>query len=324
MFLQYARNRVKPKTDCLSTASVRLITAMDRSTHRKGLLITFTAVLILSPDALLVRLIHCDVWTLIFWRCLLTGVMQAIFLAAHYRTQFVQSFHRIGRAGLLSAAVVAIGSLLFVNSLKHTTAANTLVILAAAPLFSSLLSWLFLSEKIARRTWIAIIICFSGILMIFSSSLRSGLLLGDLLAFGATLTWASNIVILRRSKSINMVPANLLGNLLVVPIALLAGAQPTAVTAPDMMLLLLLGGIVLPLSFSMITQGPRYLPAPEVSLILLTETIVGPIWVWLALAEVPHVTTIFAGLLIVGTLAVHTSMSLWVLQRPKATHETIN
>jgi drug/metabolite transporter (DMT)-like permease len=296
---------------------------MNRSAHLKGLLMTFVAVLILSPDALLVRLIHCDIWALIFWRCLLTSIMQAVFLAACYRSQFVQSFRNIGRAGLLSAAVVAMGSLLFVNSLKQTTAANTLIILAATPLFSSLLSRLFLREQIARHTWIAIIICFGGILTIFSGSLSSGLLLGDLLALGATLTWAGNIVILRSGKAVNMVPANLLGNLLVVPIALLAGAQPLAVTAPDMTFLLLLGGFVLPISFTLITQGPRYLPAPEVSLILLTETILGPIWVWMALNEVPHPTTLLAGLLIVGTLAVHTMMSLWALRRPGAALETI-
>ncbi|MBE0577039.1 MAG: DMT family transporter [Desulfuromonadales bacterium] len=294
----------------------------DHSTHLKGLLLTFAAVVILSPDALLVRLIHCDVWTLLFWRCLLTGIMQAIFLAACYRSQFVQSFRNTGRAGFLSAAVVAVGSLFFVNSLKHTTAANTLIILAAAPLFSSLLSWLFLRENIARRTWIAIFICFGGILLIFSGSLRSGLLLGDLLALGATLTWAGNIVILRSSKAVNMVPANLFGNLLVVPAALLAGAQPMAVATPDMLFLLLLGGLVLPVSFTMITQGPRYLPAPEVSLILLVETILGPFWVWLVLQESPHAATLLAGALIVGTLAVHTLMSLWALRRPHVVVET--
>jgi len=289
---------------------------MDRSTHIKGLLLTTGAVLILSPDALLVRLIHCDVWTLLFWRCLLTGVMQAIFLAAHFRGQLVQSFRNIGRTGLLSACVVSIGAFLFVNSLRHTTAANTLIILAATPLFSSLLNRLFLREEIARRTWLAILVCFGGILLIFSGSLRSGLLLGDLLALGATLMWASNLVILRSGKAVNMIPANLLGNLLVVPAALLAGAQPLAVTSADMTFLLLLGGIVLPVSFTMITLGPRYLTAPEVSLILLIETVLGPIWVWLALGEVPLATTLLAGLLIVGTLVLHTMASLWSLRQP--------
>jgi len=295
---------------------------MDRSTHLKGLLMTFIAVLILSPDALLVRLIRCDVWTLLFWRCLLTGSIQLIFLAIYYRGQLVQSFRNIGRTGLLSAAVVTIGAFLFVNALKQTTAANTLIILAATPLFSSLLSWLFLREKIARRTWVAIIICFGGILLIFSGSLSSGLLLGDLLALGATLMWASNLVILRSGKAVNMIPANLLGNLLVAPAALLAGAQPLAVATPDMIFLLILGGIVLPVSFTLITLGPRYLPAPEVSLILLVETILGPIWVWLVLNEVPHATTLLAGLLIIGTLAVHTLMSLRALRRPGIIQET--
>jgi drug/metabolite transporter (DMT)-like permease len=288
---------------------------MDRSSHIKGLLITFTAVVILSPDALLVRLINCDVWTLLFWRCLLTGSMQALFLAMIYRRQFLQSFLNIGQIGLFSAAIVTTGSFFFVNALRHTAAANALIILAATPLFSSLLSWLFLRDEIARRTWLAITICFGGILLIFSGSLRSGLLFGDLLALGATLMWASNLVILRKGKAVNMVPANLIGNLMVVPITLLAGAQPLAVSPTDMTYLIVLGGIVLPVSFTLITVGPRYLPAPEVSLILLTETILGPIWVWLALNEVPQTTTLVAGALIISTLALHTFMSLWATRQ---------
>ena len=294
---------------------------MDRSSHIKGLLITFTAVVILSPDALLVRLIHCDVWTLLFWRCLLTGSMQALFLAVIYRRQFLQSFRNIGRIGLISAGIVTTGSFFFVNALKHTAVANALIILAATPLFSSLLSWLFLRDKIARHTWIAITVCFGGILLIFSGSLRSGLLFGDLLALGATLMWASNLVVLRKGKAVNMVPANLIGNLLVVPITLLAGAQPLSVSPTDMTYLIVLGGIVLPVSFTLITIGPRYLPAPEVSLILLTETILGPIWVWLALNEVPQATTLVAGALIISTLALHTFMSLWATHQHAVTEE---
>ena len=282
---------------------------MDRSTHIKGLLITFAAVVILSPDALL------------FWRCLLTGGMQTLFLAISYRRQFIQSFRNIGRIGLFSAGVVTTGSFFFVNALRHTAAANALIILAATPLFSSLLSWIFLRDKIAHYTWVAITICFGGILLIFSGSLSSGFLLGDLLALGATLMWASNLVILRKGKAVNMIPANLLGNLMVVPITLLAGAQPLSVNPADMAYLIVLGGIVLPVSFTLITTSPRYLPTPEISLILLTETILGPIWVWLALNEVPQTTTLLAGVLIVATLAVHTLLSLWFLNRPDVNHQ---
>ena len=133
--------------------------------------------------------------------------------------------------------------------------------------------------------------------------------------------WASNLVILRKGKAVNMIPANLLGNLMVVPITLLAGAQPLSVNPADMAYLIVLGGIVLPVSFTLITTSPRYLPTPEISLILLTETILGPIWVWLALNEVPQTTTLLAGVLIVATLAVHTLLSLWFLNRPDVNHQ---
>lgn len=283
---------------------------MELSDHRKGLLLTFIAVLILSPDALLVRLIQSDLWTLLFWRCLLTGIMMSLFLAVRYRQNFLYSFRAIGRTGLLSTLTVTIGSLLFVGSLKHTAAANTLIILAATPVISSLLSWLFLRERIPLRTWLAILSCFGGILLIFSGSLQQGLLLGDLMALGATAMWGSNLVIIRSGKDVNMIPANVLGNLFVVPIVYFLGAQPLLVAPVDAGLLLLLGTVVLPISFAMITLGPRYLQAPEVSLILLVETVLGPIWVWLVLAEVPHSRTLVAGLLILGALLIHTLLSL--------------
>lgn len=283
---------------------------MERSDHTKGLLLTATAVLILSPDALMVRLIGCDIWTLLFWRCLLTAFSTSLLLLIRYRQGFWHSFRAVGITGLYSAATVVCGSILFVNSLKQTTAANTLIILAATPVISSLLSYLFLREKIARRTWCAIVCCFGGILLMFSGSLKSGLLIGDLYALGATCMWASNLVILRRGRTVNMIPANVLGNLAVVPIAFFAGGAPWPLAITDASYLLLLGGLLLPVSFAMITLGPRYLSAPEVSLILLIETILGPIWVWLVLAEVPEKTTIIAGLLIVGTLLIHTLLSL--------------
>lgn len=288
---------------------------MKYSDHTKGVLLTFTAVLILSPDALLVRLVQTDIWTLLFWRCLLTAMMMSLFLAIRYRWRFFHSFYVTGKTGLFSALTITIGSLLFVNSLKQTAAANTLIILAATPVISSLLSWLFLRETIPLRTRVAIFTCFGGILTIFSGSLQNGLLLGDLLALGATAMWGANIVIVRSGKEVNMVPANALGNLCVVPIVLLLGAQPFSVGPTDAGFLLLLGGLVLPVAFAMITLGPRYLQAPEISLILLTETVLGPIWVWLALGEVPQARTLIAGMMILGTLFLHTLASL--RQAPK-------
>ncbi|SHJ52937.1 EamA domain-containing membrane protein RarD [Malonomonas rubra DSM 5091] len=283
---------------------------MGRSEHTKGLLIAIAGVLILSPDALMVRLIDADIWSLLFWRCLLTALTTSLLLFLNYRSRFLQSFRAVGTAGLYSASTILLGSILFVNSLKQTAAANTLIILAATPVISSLFSYLFLKEKIARRTWLAIFCCFGGIVLIFSGSLSSGFLLGDFLALGATCMWATNLVILRSGKEVNMIPANVIGNLSVLPIALLCGAAPLQVSPQDASLLLLLGGLLLPVSFALITIAPRYLPAPEVSLILLIETILGPIWVWLVLHEIPESLTLVAGCLILTTLLIHTLLGM--------------
>ena len=136
------------------------------------------------------------------------------------------------------------------------------------------------------------------------------------MALGATAMWGSNIVIIRSGKKVNMIPANVLGNLSVAPIVYFLGAQPLLLAPTDAGYLLLLGIIILPISFAMITLSPRYLQAPEVSLILLIETILGPIWVWMVLEEVPHSRTLIAGALILGTLFIHTLLSLRQRQLP--------
>ena len=276
------------------------------SDHSKGLIMTLVAVLLLSPDALLVRLIGTDPWTLLFWRGLLSGGILIIFLGALYRRQFIAMCKAPGRAGPLSALVAAVGNVLFVCSLRQTAAANTMIILAATPLITALCSHLFLKEKTDRKTWFAIATGCGGILIIFSGSLDGSHLFGDLLAFCAACCWAGNLVIVRSARPLNMIPANAFGSLLVVPIAFLVGAEPLAVSGADALFLALLGLLVLPVSFALITLGPRYLPAPEVSLILLLETLLSPFWVWLVIGEEPGRATLLGGLLILGTILAHT------------------
>lgn len=273
--------------------------------HLRGILLTFTAVLVLSPDALLVRLIDTDSLTLIFWRGTLSAAAILIALGCLWGRSTGANLLRIGRPGLLSGGISAIGTILFVYALRTTSVANTLVILAATPLFSALLSRLFLGEQVGRRTWLAILVGLGGIVLLFAGNLGQGTLVGDLCALTAAGFWAANLVVLRHARPINMTPAVALGGTLAALLALLLGAQPLAVTAGDFGLLLLLGGLVLPLSFALITLGPRHLPAAEVSLILLLETFLGPLWVWWALGESPNTPTLIAGGLILTTILLH-------------------
>lgn len=284
--------------------------AAASSDHVRGIVLTVTAVLVLSPDALLVRLIDTDPMTLIFWRGALSALAILLALGCLWGRSTLANLLLIGRPGLLAGGISAVGTILFVYALRNTSVANTMVILAATPLFSALLSRLFLGERVARRTMLAIGVGVGGILLLFAGNLGQGTLVGDLCALAAASLWAGNLVVLRHARSVNMTPAVALGGALAALLALLFGATPLAVAPADFGLLLLLGGLVLPLSFALITLGPRHLPAAEVSLILLLETFLGPLWVWWALGEVPNAPTIIAGALILTTILLHSLASL--------------
>ncbi len=285
---------------------------MATKTHQRGLLITLFAVLILSPDALLVKLMHCDAWTMLFWRSLISGTSLTLGLGLIYHRRLWPLIVQIGRYGLISALVTACGSLLFIGALYRTTAANTLVILAATPLFAALIGRLFIQEKIARYTLVAIITTTGGILLIFADSFSTASLTGNLMALAASSLWGANLVVLRRARRLNMIPAIGLGSFLAIPLCLLLGADPLSISPHDLSLLTVQGALVLPVSFALITLGSRYLPAAEVSLVLLLETLLGPLWVWLLVGEVPGRLTLGAGFFIFLTLLIHSLVALRV------------
>lgn len=293
---------------------------MPVDSHLRGLSITILAVLVLSPDSLLVKLMQCDAWTMLFWRSLISGCCLTLGLALVYRQRLWSMVVRTGRYGLISSVVAACGSLLFVGSLYRTTAANTLVILAATPLFAALLGRIFIQERLNRRTLLAIIAVSIGITTIFIGSLSLENFAGNLMALAASCLWGANLVVLRQARQINMVPAVAFGSLLAIPLCLLLGASPASAGSHDLLLLLLQGTLVLPVSFALITFGSRELPAAEVSLLLLLETLLGPLWVWLVAAEAPDALTLAAGFFILATLCVHSLLAL----RGKISRRTVS
>lgn len=272
--------------------------------------LAFAGTLALSPDALLVRLIDTDVGTLLFWRCLLQGATLWAALALIYRGRLPATVRAMGWAGLGAAFVFAATMTLFVTSITLTSAANTLFILATAPLFAALISWLALGERIARRTWIAIALALVGIGIIFLGSIGGGTLLGDVLGLGAALSLASQLSIARHARHANLVPALGFGTLIVTAGAWLGFAEPLAVVRTDAMWLALLGMVVLPIAFGLLTLAPRYIVSPEVSLIMQLEAVLGPVWVWLGVGEVPPRATFVGGAIVLITLVAHSARAI--------------
>ncbi len=277
--------------------------------HAKGMLITVAGVLAVSPDSLLIRLVSADFMTLMFWRGLLVSMTLVLGLLAAHKAKTPAKFNAIGRPGIVFAGLFSLNSFSFVLAVEMTTVANALVLISAAPFFAAVIARLFLGERVPRRTWLAILAAFAGIAVIVSGSLGGGALLGDLAALVTALGLAIQFNILRRFRSVNMIPAIALGNLATALISLPFAATLWVVPL-DALWLGLLGVIVMPAGAALITTGPRYLPAPEVSLILLLETVLGPLWLWLALGEVPGERTFLGGAIVIAALAGHATTAL--------------
>ena len=276
---------------------------MPTTSHKtKGVLLCLCGIVLLSPDSLLLRLIGADLWTLAFWRGGLSAVGLAVaVLLMEGRQPGQQQLLRLTRQGVVVAVSFAIANLAFIFSIQNTAVANTLVIMSLSPLFAALLSYFFFREPISTGTWLAAVAIFLGLTMVFYGSLATGGVVGDLAALVTSLCVAISLVLMREHRDISMVPALAWSSGLAC-LAALPFALPASLSGTALILMLVLGLIVLPASLTMIGLAPRYLPAPEVSLILRLEALLAPLWVWLILGEVPSRQTLIGGGIILATL----------------------
>jgi drug/metabolite transporter (DMT)-like permease len=283
--------------------------------HRRGLLIVAAGVVLLSPDALLIRLLPLGAWSIVFWRGLASTAGLCLLGLLLWRRRLGARFLGIGAWGLLAAGLSAASGTLFVVSVTHTSVAHTLLIVAASPLFGAVSSAIFLGEQVRAATWAACLAVLAGIGAIVRTSLGSPHLVGDLAALAVAISASSMFVVLRHRRHVEMIPAVTLSGLISAAVAAPWGAV-FSLTAREVAVVALLG-LMLPVSLALLTRGPRYLAAPEIGLLMLLETVLGPIWVWLVLGEQPGVQTLLCGALILSVLAVHSGLVLAGWTRPE-------
>lgn len=280
------------------------------SSQFKGVAITALGVLILSPDGLLTSLVAADPRTQLFWRGLFMGFALSVFVVGRYGMRSGRALRLLTTPAYLGVAVLfAVSSVGWVAAITSTSVANTLFIVACAPLFAAMFSRIFLNERVPLRTVVAILLAIGGMAVIFAEGLGRGDLLGNIAAVVTALAWGGMVVTLRAGRIEDPAPSLALGGYLIA-LAGLAVAPSLAVDALDQVWLVLLGFVVLPLSFFLIGLGPKYIPAAEVSLIMLLEAVLGPVWAWLAIGQVPTQTALAGGAVILVTLAVHFAIGL--------------
>lgn len=275
------------------------------SRRRQGLLMTGGGALIISPDALLIKVIGLPDAEILVWRGLLTALgFIAIVFARHGRGAF-GAYRRCGWTGLGVALLFSLSTFGFVLGNQYTRGGNVLMILAGAPLIAALLSRFFLQERLPRRTWLAIGACLAGISLIALDDAGAGSWVGNGFALLAATALAANFTLCRTRPGVDMSPMLTLAGLIVAAAAGLYGLAGPGVALPSgqsLLWLLVLCLLLLPLGFTLIQRGPLYLPAAEVGLLMLLEVVAGTLWVWWLLAERPTPLAFAGGALVLGSL----------------------
>ena len=279
------------------------------SDQQKGSLLAFIAVLFITPDSLFIRLSKVDTWGLVFYRGIIPFFTVFFAMLLIYKLKFFKILFSSGFHGLIYVLTFSITNITFVVSIQNTNVANTLVMIATAPMLSAILGAVFLKEPPDKKTWISIIITFIAVLYIFSDSLKLGNFYGDFLGFITAIGLAVGAVIIRSAKSKNLVPAAVIGKLFVAAFALLF-IESFVLENKDLIIVPLMCILCVAIPFVLVTIAPRFIPAAEVNLFFLLETIIGPIWVWLIINEQPTAETLQGGIVIIITIAIHSFLKL--------------
>ena len=277
--------------------------------QQKGSLMAFVAVMFITPDSLFIRLSNVDTWGLVFYRGIIPFFTVFLAMLLIYKLSFFKILFTSGYHGLIYIGTFSLTNITFVVSIQNTNVANTLVMIATAPMISAILGAIFLKEPPDKKTWISIIITFLAIIYIFFDSIKLGNFYGDILGFITALGLAVGAVTVRSAKSKNLVPAAVVGKLIVATFALFF-IESFILIDKDLYIIPLMCIMCVAIPFVLVTIAPRFIPAAEVNLFFLLETIIGPIWVWLIIKEQPSIETLYGGAIIIATIATHSFLKL--------------
>ena len=294
---------------------------MRSEAARRGRLLVGAAALCWSTGGLIARLVDTDPWTTVFWRGIFCAAFLVAVIALREGRRTPAVFLGMGWPGLAMAACFATASTCFIMALDHTAVANVLIIQSLSPFMAGLLGWLWMGERVAGRTWAAMGVALVGSAIMvsryFYTATVAGSIGGDLLAFTVALAFAAATVILRRNRHIQMLPAAALSAALASLVTAFS-AQPGAAGAGDLLLLALFGSGQLGLGMILFTTGARRIPVAEAALIGVLESVLGPVWVWLALGENPGAPSLVGGAVVLAALAGHTLADLRLERRAEA------
>ena len=270
---------------------------MNRDMRQLAILLMIASSVVISFSGLVVRLLDAGPLVMNFYRALFLMGAILVLLFLRYRGAAIVRVIGVGWPGLMAGAMLAGAGITFLQSMTHTTVANTLFVLGGIPFVTSGLAWIFLKEKPGRPTLVTMIIAFFGIVIMIGEGFTIGSVYGNLMALMTTLFFSIYAVIVRFNRQVDMLPAILISTVLIMAMTGLTQRGVLPISKDDLWLCLLWGGVMSGFTSASFIVASRHIIAAELTIFMLLEFALGPVWVWLFVNEIPSKWTLAGGAL---------------------------
>jgi drug/metabolite transporter (DMT)-like permease len=258
-------------------------------------------------------------WQINVYRSMGTLLTIAVILAFQNRRQFFTGFRAVGKLGIVAGGLLAVAGMCFIQALTHTTIANALFILGSIPFFTALLARIVLGERLRKATLVTMIFAGAGLVVMVAEGITTGSGFGNIMALITALGFASYAIIIRYKRRIEMLPVLVISSAIIVIVSLLVTGDDLDIPLNDILLSVFWGACLSGFVNWTFIVASRHLAAAEVTLIMLLEFALGPIWVWWFINEVPSYWTITGGAIIIFAVAVRAILEMVNQSRPEQT-----
>jgi len=241
---------------------------------------------------------EASVWQILLLRSFFFMLALIVFLISTYKKNTIKVIQDAGFPALLGGLFMSFSFIAFIVSMSSTTVANVVFIISTQTMFLAIFGYFYLKEKVSLISFISIILAMSGIAVMVGDSLSSEFFFGNIVALAIPINFSILVMIIRKHKNLDMVPAIFYSGIFSIIYGLIL-SESFVFTSHDILMGFFLGVPQLAFGFICITIGSRTTPSTTIGLLMLTETLFGPIWVWLFLNEIPPVSVLIGGVVIV-------------------------
>ena len=275
---------------------------MNPDMRKLAILLMIASSVVISFSGLIVRLLEVGPLVMNFYRGLFLMCAVIVLLVVRYRGATVTRVISVGWPGLIAGIMLAGAAMTFLQSLTHTTVANTLFLLGAIPFVTAALAWAFLKERPSSATLVTMIIAFVGIVIMIGEGFAIGSIYGNLMALLTTLFFSIYAVLVRHNRQVDMLPAILISTVIIMIAVALMRQGHLEISRQDLLLCLLWGGVMSGFTSACFIVASRHIIAAEVTIFMLLESALAPIWVWFFVNEIPSRWTLVGGALVISAV----------------------